>query len=218
MNNASFISRLASSLFGLILFGFGVHLYIQANIGLSPWAAFTMGLSYATGQSFGNISIIIGLVVLFLSIALKEKFGLATLLNIIIIGKMVDFFLASGLVPKMTTFMSGALTLVVGQIIVSIATYFYIRPGLGSGPRDALMIALGKQFPSIPIGPIRGALEGTVLFMGWLLGAKVGFGTLLFVLTITFILQGVFNLLKFDVKAVKHETIKETFQNLFQKQ
>ena len=68
----------------------------------------------------------------------------------------------------------GLAMLLIGQIIICIGSYFYIGASLGCGPRDALMVALGKRLPSVPIGAIRGLLEGTVLIIGWLLGAKVG--------------------------------------------
>lgn len=214
VSQRSYVIRFLYSFIGLVLFGFGVHLYIKANIGLSPWAAFTIGLSYVTGASFGDVAIGLGLIVLLLVTLLKEKFGVATVMNIIIVGKMVDFFMATDFIPMQNAFWAGVLTLVAGQFIVSFATYFYISPGLGSGPRDALMIALGKRLPHLPIGLVRGGLEGIVLTCGWLLGAKVGLGTLIFVLSIGFILQTVFHLLKFDVKAVVHESVEETWKNI----
>jgi uncharacterized membrane protein YczE len=103
--------------------------------------------------------------------------------------------------------------LLLSQIIVSLATYFYIGAGMGCGPRDTLMVALGKMFPKVPIGAIRGSIEGTVLLIGFLLGAKVGIGTVIAVFGISFILQYTFKLLKFDIKAVVHENIFETFLN-----
>lgn len=106
--------------------------------------------------------------------------------------------------------------LLTGQIIVCLSTYLYISVGLGSGPRDSLMVALGKKFPSIPIGVIRGSIEGTVLFIGWLLGAKVGLGTVVYVFGIGFILQTTFKLLNFDVKSIVHESVFDTI-NVFKK-
>ncbi len=200
-------NRLASCIAGLFLFAFGIHLYIKANIGLSPWAAFTMGLSYATGISFGLVSLVVGLLILILTHYMKEPFGIGTVLNILIIGNMVDFFLYLNLIPMQTDFFYGVLTMLTGQICVCFASYLYIKPALGCGPRDSLMIALAKRFPNVPIGIIRALLEGTVLFTGWLLGAKVGMGTLLFVLSIGFLLQTVFTILHFDVANIKHDRL-----------
>ena len=83
---------------------------------------------------------------------------------------------------------------------------------MGAGPRDSLMVALGKKFPAIPIGIIRGSIEGTVLLIGWILGAKVGLGTVVYVFSIGFVLQNTFKLLHFDVKSVIHESVLDTMK------
>lgn len=188
---------------------------IQANVGLAPWDAFSMGVSNLTGISYGNISILTGIVILIVVAGfLKEKIGIGTILNTVLIGIMVDFMQSMNLIPFMNNYFLGTLMLLLSQVVVSLATYFYISPGMGCGPRDTLMVGLGKKFPTVPIGAIRGSIEGTVLLIGYLLGAKVGLGTVIAVFGISFILQYTFKLLKFDIKAVVHENIFETFINL----
>lgn len=210
-----YLKRTGKLLFGLFLYSLGLTLSIQANVGLAPWDAFSMGVSNITGISYGNISILTGIVILIVVAGfLKEKIGMGTILNTILIGIMVDFMQSINLIPFMTNFFIGTLMLLLSQVIVSFATYFYISPGMGCGPRDTLMVAMGKLFPNIPIGAIRGTLEGTVLLIGFILGAKVGLGTVIAVFGISFILQYTFKLLKFDIKAVAHENIFETFLNL----
>jgi uncharacterized membrane protein YczE len=211
----NYIKRTGRLLFGLFLYSLGLTLSIQANVGLAPWDAFGMGVSNITGISYGNISILTGIVILIVVAGfLKEKIGMGTILNTILIGIMVDLMQAIHLIPFMTNFFLGIPMLLLSQIIVSLATYFYIGAGMGCGPRDTLMVALGKMFPKVPIGAIRGSIEGTVLLIGFLLGAKVGIGTVIAVFGISFILQYTFKLLKFDIKAVVHENIFETFLNL----
>lgn len=211
----NYIKRTGRLLFGLFLYSLGLTLSIQANVGLAPWDAFGMGVSNITGISYGNISILTGIVILIVVAGfLKEKIGMGTILNTILIGIMVDLMQAIHLIPFMTNFFLGIPMLLLSQIIVSLATYFYIGAGMGCGPRDTLMVALGKMFPKVPIGAIRGSIEGTVLLIGFLLGAKVGIGTIIAVFGISFILQYTFKLLKFDIKAVVHENIFETFLNL----
>lgn len=83
---------------------------------------------------------------------------------------------------------------------------------MGCGPRDSLMVALGKRLPKVPIGVIRGSIEATVLVVGWLLGAKIGVGTIISVFGIGFILQWTFKLLKFDVRKVQHESVVDTIK------
>lgn len=84
--------------------------------------------------------------------------------------------------------------------------------GLGCGPRDALMVALGKRFSKAPIGLVRGLLEGSVLLIGWLLGAKVGLGTVIAVFGIGIIIEYTFKLFRFDVKGVQHENLLDTIR------
>ncbi|MGD9569900.1 MAG: YitT family protein [Sedimentibacter sp.] len=211
----NYLKRTGRLLLGLFLYSLGLTLSIQANVGLAPWDAFNMGVTNITGISYGNISILVGIVILVIVAGfLKEKIGMGTILNTILIGLFVDIMQSIHLIPLMTNFFLGILMLLLSQVIVSVASYFYIGAGMGCGPRDTLMVAMGKLFPKIPIGAIRGTIEGTVLFIGFLLGAKVGIGTVIAVFGISFILQYTFKLLKFDIKAVVHENIFETLLNL----
>ena len=206
--------RLVKLVFGLFLFALGSFLTIQANIGLASWEAFSMGLAYLTDQTYGNILIISGFVILVIDVALKEKIGFGTILNTILIGTFVDLIQAVDLIPQMNNFFSGVLMLLLGQLSICIGSYFYIGASLGCGPRDALMVALGKRLPKVPIGIVRGVIEGTVLLIGWLLGAKVGIGTVISVFGISFILEVTFNILHFDVPNIEHESIVDTVRTL----
>ena len=206
--------RLVKLVFGLFLFALGSFLTIQANIGLASWEAFSMGLVYLTDQTYGNILIISGFVILLVDVALKEKIGFGTILNTILIGTFVDLIQAVDLIPQMNNFFSGILMLLLGQLSICIGSYFYIGASLGCGPRDALMVALGKRLPKVPIGIVRGVIEGTVLLIGWLLGAKVGIGTVISVFGISFILEVTFNILHFDVTNIEHESIVDTVRTL----
>lgn len=208
MNN--YVKRITKLIFGLFLYSLGSFLTIQANIGLAPWEAFSMGGAYLTHLSYGNIVVITGLIIIVIDFALKEKIGFGTILNAILIGKFVDLIQFTNIIPKISNLGLGLLMLLLGQVVICIGSYFYIGSSLGCGPRDALMVALGKRIPKIPIGAIRGLLEGTVLIIGWLLGAKVGIGTAIYVLGIGFTLQFTFKLLHFDVKNIEHESISDT--------
>ena len=195
----------------------GSFLTIQANIGLAPWEAFSMGLSYATGLSFGKIVVLSGFVILIIDFLLKEKIGFGTIINTLLIGNFVDLIASFNIIPKMTAWVPGLIMLLIGQFIICIGSYYYISAALGCGPRDALMVAMGKRLPKVPIGAIRGVLEGSVLLIGWLLGAKIGIGTVLSVFGIGFLVQFTFYLFRFDVTAVHHENIADTMQILSKK-
>jgi len=203
---ARYFQRFSRLLLGLFLYALGSFLTIQANIGLAPWEAFSMGCALAGGLSFGNAVVVSGFVILLGAIALGEKIGFGTLLNAVLIGKFVDLI--------MNHVGSGIALLLLGQGVICLGSYFYIGAGLGCGPRDSLMVALSRRCPSIAIGGIRAALEGTALLTGCLLGAKVGPGTVISVLGIGFTLQLTFRLLKFDVRQVRHDTLGVTVQLL----
>ncbi|MFC0026127.1 YitT family protein [Neobacillus cucumis] len=169
-----------------------------------------MGGAYLTHISYGNIVVISGFVIIAIDFALKEKIGFGTILNAILIGKFVDLIQFANIVPLMSNIWLGILMLLLGQVAICVGSYFYMSASLGCGPRDALMVALGKRMPKVPIGAIRGLIEGTVLIIGWLLGAKVGIGTVISVFGIGLILQFTFKLLRFDVKNIQHESVADT--------
>ena len=138
------------------------------------------------------------------------RFGLGTILNAVLIGFGVDVLQYYHAVPLIENYWLGIIVMFLGQFSISLGTYFYISAGLGSGPRDSLMIGLKRRLPKVPIGMIRGLIEGSVLLAGWLLGAKVGLGTIIAAFGISTILQLTFNWLHFDAKSVQHEGIWQT--------
>ena len=206
--------KLLRIVLAMFLYGLGIYFLLQANIGLSPWEAFNDGSSRALHISYGNFVLISGFVILLIDVLLKEKIGLGTVINAILIGKVVDLLRAIQLMPLVRHFPIGVAVLLLGQFFICFATYLYISAGLGSGPRDSLMVALGKRLPRVPIGLVRGLLEGTVLLIGWLLGAKVGLGTVIAVFSISLIMQFTFRLTRFQVREVRHESIMETLRSI----
>lgn len=210
----SYFQRSGRLLLGLFLYALGSFLTIQANVGLAPWEAFSMGCAQAGGISYGNAVVISGFVIVLAAFFLNEKIGFGTLLNAVLIGKFVDLIQATELIPAMTNVGTGIALLVVGQFVICLGSYFYIGAGLGCGPRDSLMVAISRRFPRTPIGVIRGMIEGSVLATGWLLGAQVGVGTVIAVLSIGCSLQLTFRIMKFDVRQVKHDSIGATARAL----
>jgi len=204
--------RLARLLFGLLLMAQGSFLIVQANIGLSPWTAFSMGFVHLTGASLGAMMIATSLGIVLLDIMLREKIGFGTLANCLLIGTFMEGMARTGLMPPMDNFWLGIPVLIFGLFLMCLGSYFYISIGLGCGPRDALMVALCKRFPRVPVGVIRSSLEGTALCVGWALGAKIGVGTIITVFGVGIIIQTLFKVLRFDVKSVRHENILDTIQ------
>ncbi len=206
----NYMLRFLRMFFGIAVYGSGVYMTIQANLGLSPWDALNMGVSNVTGFSFGDAGVAVGLVILVADVLLGEKIGFGTLVNTVMIGKMVDLFNYIELLPKMNGFLPGLALLLSGQVLICFGMFFYVGAALGSGPRDSLMVALNRKLRRVPVGVARGIVEGTALFLGWMLGAKVGIGTLIAVFGIGFIMQAVFSLVHFDPKAVLHENVMVT--------
>ena len=209
-----YTGRTIRLIFGLVLYGLGSYMSIQANVGLAPWDAFSMGISYKTGIMYGNVVVYTGFLIIIIDFLLKEKIRFGTIINAILIGKVVDLCNYLGLLPMLDNFAAGVAMLFAGQVVICLGSYFYIGAAMGCGPRDALMVAMGKRFSRLPIGLVRGILEGTVLLLGWLMGAKVGIGTIIAVFGIGTIMEYTFRILKFDVKGVRHENFADTVRRI----
>lgn len=172
--------RLTRLLVGLVLYGVSDSLLVLAHLGIDPWDVFQQGLALHTGLRIGTWSILVGLGVLFLWIPLRQRPGLGTLLNVLIIGTVMDLVLAHVMPP--TTLPLRMIALFLGVGLNGVATGLYIGAGLGPGPRDGLMVGLAARGLSIRV--VRTAIEVTVLVIGWKLGGNVGWGTLIYALAI----------------------------------
>ena len=163
--------------FGLTLFGLGEGLLIVSASGASPWSVLAQGLFLNIGFSVGLITIVISFLVLLLWFPLKQKIGIGTILNALIIGLMIDVCIRH--VPTPENYINQILLGAIAVLIVGLGGGIYLVANLGAGPRDGLMIGLQKK-TNLPIALVRGTLEITVMSVGWYLGGTVGVGTLLF--------------------------------------
>lgn len=173
--------RILQLLVGLPLYGIGAALTVAAGLGVDPWTVFAEGISQRTGIGVGWVTNIVGLLLLVAWIPLRQKPGIGTIANILILGTAMQITL--WLVPPISGVVAQFATLVGGILLVAIASGLYIGARFGPGPRDGLMTGLHSRF-GIPIWAARGSVEVTVLILGWLLGGTVGIGTVLFALTI----------------------------------
>ncbi|WP_055482122.1 YczE/YyaS/YitT family protein [Sphaerimonospora mesophila] len=172
----SLASRLIRLYAGLAAYGVGIGLLVRAELGLAPWDVFHQGLSIHTGWSIGLCINIVGVLLLLLWIPLRERPGLGTISNVLLIGPCADLFL--WLVPAPSAWPVRGAFLLGGVVVIAAATGLYINAGFGPGPRDGLMTGLNRLGLSIRLG--RTIVEITVLAAGWLLGGTVGVGTILF--------------------------------------
>ncbi len=209
----NYSKRLFSLMFGLMLYALGATITIKANIGYAPWDVFHSGLAKIIHLSIGNTSIIVGLIIWAIVLIFGEKFGIGTVLNMIFIGVFMNIFMP--IIPKMSPndFFLDLFVMFIGLFIIPFGTYFYMISGLGSGPRDSLMVVIRKK-TNIPIGICRCVVEVSALITGFLLGGMLGLGTAISMIAISFCVQIVFDLLKFDPSTVEHETFKDTYDNI----
>lgn len=200
--------RLISLIGGLCVFSFGIVLTIKANIGYAPWDVFHIGLATTVGLSLGTVSILVGIIIGVIIVILGEKIGLGTIFNMVLVGAVIDIIFPH--VPLAENLPGGVIMMLVGIFTMAIGTYFYVKSAFGAGPRDSLMVALNRK-TRLPVGLCRFILELSVLIIGLFLGGMVGIGTVIFVVAIGFAVQIVFKLFRFDAKAVRHETLRDTY-------
>ncbi|MGB0114397.1 MAG: hypothetical protein WBP59_14335 [Ilumatobacteraceae bacterium] len=172
--------RILRCVAGLGLFGVGIALLLDANLGAAPWDVFHTGVSELIDIPVGTIIIITGIALLLLWIPLRESPGLGTVLNAVEIGLVVDLVLP--LIPEPDHVAARLAMMFGGVVLIAIGSGLYIGAGLGPGPRDGLMTGLGKR--GVPIHAARTGIEVAVLAIGVLLGGSIGLGTAVFALGI----------------------------------
>ena len=192
-NWVAFMARTPSLFVGLFFFSAGIVANLQAGLGMMPWGVLNVGLTKLTPFTLGEVSQVVGLAILLLGWLLKFPPGFGTFANMYAIGVFIDWIIASGLMPT-----PEALPLQLGLLLLSVAflgvgTLLYIRVGLGAGPRDGLMMGLVKT-TGRPVSMIRGAIEITVLVVGYILGGPVGIGTIISAVTVGYSVQLAFKL------------------------
>lgn len=177
-----FVRRFVQLQAGLVLYGVSMAMFIRADLGLDPWDVFHQGLSERTGLRFGWIVIIVGASALALWLPLRQRPGIGTVSNVIVIGVAVEGGLA--LVPAPGPVWARAVMLAAAVTLNGVATGSYIGARLGPGPRDGLMTGLVARFPRLSIRLVRTGIEVVVLATGCLLGGSVGVGTVAYALLI----------------------------------
>ena len=176
-----YAEKLARCITGLAFFGLGITLFIQANLGLAPWDVFHKGLSEKLDVSIGLVIVGVGLLLLLLWIPLRQKPGVGTVLNALEIGFVVN--LTKPLIGEPDQLIIRALMVIAGVLVIALGSALYIGAGLGSGPRDGLMLGLSKRSIAgrqISIRLARTVIELTVMVAGLFLGGSIGVGTLIF--------------------------------------
>ena len=180
------LSRWTKLFAGLALIGIGVAFTKQANLGLGPWDVLGDGLAQLTGIQLGTASILIGAIVMLIWIPMRERPGVGTLTNLLLIGAFMN--LALVVIQSAGGILQQSAWLLAGLLLIGIGSVSYLASQLGAGPRDGLMLGLSRK-TGWSVRLTRTAAEVTVLIAGWLLGGAVGVGTVIIALTIGPIIQ-----------------------------
>lgn len=206
-------SVLASA--GLLLFAFGFYLQLAANIGLSPWTALNQGLANHLPVTFGQASIAVSVIIVVIDLLMKETIGIGTLLDAFLVGWGSDLFISLELVPYQTSFLPGLGVLIVGLAISCVGQWLYMIAALSCGPRDSMLVGLGKRMSKLPIGWVNIILNLAVALVAFLLGGQIGLGTVIALFGTGIIMDLVFKIVRFEPRNVVHEGLPQTISEFF---
>lgn len=196
--------RLAQLLAGLLIYGVSDGMLVRARLGLDPWTTFHSGLAALSGLSIGTVTILVGLVVLLAWWPMRQRPGVGTVANVLLIGIALDATLA--VVPTVSSLPVRIAMLAAGVVGTGVATGAYIGAGLGPGPRDGLMTGLSRR-TGASIRVVRTCIELTVLASGAALGGRIGIGTVVFAVSIGPLAQLFLRALDIDGRHTEAESL-----------
>ena len=211
-----YIKRFSLCILGLMLYSLGCVLGVKAGAaGTNAWSTLALGLGKVSGLSYGTATFSISILIILIDFFGKGKLGFGTILNATLIPIFSDIYLALlSSVPDASGAVSGALLSLLGQTVIAFATIVYTIPALGAGPRDTLLVIVGKKFSKAPIGAVKLGIEMAVLLIGVLLGAPLGLGTVLVLVLQATIFQSVCKLCRYEMRSVKHEDVLDTIKRV----
>lgn len=194
---------------GLLVFALGVHLTIYANIGLAPWDCLGMGIAKHTPLNYGLAMTAMSVVILLIDLALKERVGFGTVIDALLTGNFVQLYNDLNPLPENRSLWLGVGVMLLGFVFMALGMWIYMSAAQCCGPRDSLLVGLGKRLPRLPIGAVEILLWAAVLLLGWLLGGPVGVGTLISTFGAGAVMQLVYGVIRFDPRQVRHVSVAE---------
>ncbi|MFZ5969297.1 MAG: YczE/YyaS/YitT family protein [Bacillota bacterium] len=195
---------------GYLLSAIGILMAVKANIGLGPWDALHVGIIMHTPLTLGSVNTLVGVALVVISTLMGEKPGWGTLTAMFLVGVMIDMVDRLNIIPMAQNFVVGLIMLNGGLFFLALGTYFYLKVQLGAGPRDGLMVVLVKR-TGRSVRTIRTIIEAIALVIGFLLGAPLGIGTIIYAFGIGPVVQWVFERFQFDTKEVVHRSIEDDY-------
>ena len=206
------ICGLLRILLGLAIYSFGVYLTIYANIGFAPWDCLAVGISLHTPLNYGGAMVAISLTAVIIQLLLKEHIGFATVFDAIITGNLTQLLCDISPYPENHSLWLGIAYMLFGFLFIALGMYVYMKAEQGCGPKDGLLIAIGKRLPKIPIGIVEILLFVFVTLIGWLLGGTVGVGTLISIFSAGAVMHLFYMLIHFEPRELQHKSISETLR------
>ena len=196
-------------LIGLLIYSFGVYLTIYANIGLAPWDCLGMGIAKYIPLTYGSVMVLIGVAAIIIQLLMKERIGFATVFDALLTGNLVQWFLTGSSDLRSRSIWLNIAFMLAGFLLISVGTWVYMRAEMGCGPKDGLLIAIGKRLPNVPIGVVEILLWAVVTVFGWLLGGTVGFGTVISTFGAGTIMHLFYSAVHFEPRELHHRSILE---------
>lgn len=214
MSFKQFMLKCMAIVCGLLVFSFGVHLTIFANIGLAPWDCLGMGIAQHTPLNYGLSMTALSILVVCIDLLLKEPIGVGTLIDAFFTGNFIQMFNDLNPFPLNQKLLPGIGLMFTGFAFMALGMFLYMRQEQGCGPRDSLLVGLGKRLPKVPIGFVQIVLTALVVLIGWSLGGPIGIGTLISVFGAGLVLQLVYSLLRFEPRRLKHISCAQAIRRL----
>ncbi len=214
MNRKTIVLQWLQIVAGLLVFAFGVHLTIFANIGLAPWDCLGMGIALHTPLNYGLSMTVMAVVILGIDLLLKERIGFGTVIDALLTGNFVQMFNDLNPFPENRNLWVGIALMLIGFVFMAVGMFIYMKAAQCCGPRDSLLVGLGKRMPGVPIGLVEILLWAFVLAAGWLLGGPVGIGTLISTFGAGLVMQAVYSALHFEPRKVVHRGVAQVIREL----
>ena len=199
---------------GLAIFSLGVHLTIYANIGLAPWDCLGMGIAKHTVLNYGLAMTALSVIIVIIDLLLKERIGFGTIIDALLTGNFVQIYNSVNPLPENHSLWLGIVIMLGGFVLMAVGMWIYMSAAQCCGPRDSLLVGLGKRVPKMPIGAVEILLWAAVLLAGWLLGGPIGIGTLISTLGAGAVMQFVYNMIRFEPRSVRHRDVVEVTREL----
>ena len=204
--------RMLRAIIGLMFCSIGIYLGLVANIGLVPWDSLNMGISNLLSISYGKINILISLTILLIDILLHERIGLGTIFDALFTGTFIDVLYVILPIKSPNNIFIGLIYLTIGMFFIAFGTSVYMKAGLSCGPRDSLLVALGKRFPKLKIGYVDMLVKVVLIILSLIVKGPIGIGTLYGMLMMGVCFNITFSFIKFEPRSIVHEDFIATIR------